>query len=153
MLPISCKSVQFRVFNLLDHMNECGGSGILSFFHVRSHPNEGIFGSFPGSSRYGIKHRPMHYLTSPKPKLDGGERSGRTAAGRIFGLFTHSPHPFLPPSVPGASKDEGPPQKEGEGRANFIHRTAGHSLGANFFYPFCWETETGLKVSEKQDLK
>ena len=25
-------------------------SFILSFFHVRSHPNEGIFGSFPGSS-------------------------------------------------------------------------------------------------------
>ena len=24
-------------------------SFILSFFHVRSHPNEGIFGSFPGS--------------------------------------------------------------------------------------------------------
>ena len=63
------------------------------------------------------------------------------------------PHPSLSLSVPGASKDEGPPQKEGEGRANFIHRTAGHSLGANFFYPFCWETETGLKVSEKQDLK
>ena len=93
----------------------------------------------------------IHYLTSPKPKLDG-ERSGRTAAGRILDCLLTLPPP---------SQDPGARTKEHrkKGRAGLTSSTAtaagpqaGRSPGPTFD-PFCWEIETGLKVSEKHDLK
>ena len=51
-------------------------SFILSFFHVRSHPNEGIFRSFPGRSNFhSMRHR-LLTLGSRGEILDEAERRG-----------------------------------------------------------------------------
>ena len=54
-LPVSCKLVQFWVLILLDRFERIlrlGHPNERIFFHVRRHPNEGIFGSFSGSSNH-----------------------------------------------------------------------------------------------------
>ena len=97
----------------------------------------------------------MHYQTSPKPKLDwdGGREADELPLGGFWTVYSLSP-------LRARTQEQGRRNtaKRG-GRAGLTSSTAtaagpqaGRSPGPTFD-PFCWEIETGLKVSEKHDLK
>ena len=95
----------------------------------------------------------MHYLASPKPKLDwdGGREADELPLGGFWTVYSLSLPPLpLRSSVPGARTRR--TTKKRRGRVHFIqcHRSRGRSPGPTFD-PFCSsEMETGLKETENK---